>query len=113
MTFLVCTHQSFNFTTQASRVLSQALLSAAILGVVSGFFIDKYGVQLLSLLGATPDYMEPALTYLRIRVLSGKINLQAHTRLLPWIYWWGFEIYLQYVSNLMHCFHGESSILCI
>ncbi|CAM6124402.1 unnamed protein product [Calypogeia fissa] len=55
---------------KASRVLSQALFLAGFLGIGIGLFMEAFAPQLLLMMGATSDYIAPALTYLHIRAIS-------------------------------------------
>jgi putative MATE family efflux protein len=55
----------------AGRAVIQALSLAVIAGAVAVALLEAFAEPLLSLMGATGELREPALTYLRIRALAG------------------------------------------
>jgi Na+-driven multidrug efflux pump len=56
---------------QASQLLNHALFLAVTFGVAVCILMEALAPPLLSLMGAGPEYLKPALVYLRIRALSG------------------------------------------
>lgn len=56
---------------QASQLFNHALFLAVIFGVVICVLMEALAPQLLALMGTGPEYLKPALLYLRIRALSG------------------------------------------
>jgi Na+-driven multidrug efflux pump len=56
---------------QASQLFNHALFLAVTFGVVICILMETLAPQLLALMGTGPEYLKPALVYLRIRALSG------------------------------------------
>lgn len=56
---------------QASQLLNHALFLAVTFGVAVCILMEALAPQLLKLMGTGPEYLKPALVYLRIRALSG------------------------------------------
>lgn len=59
-------------SSQASQLLNHALFLAVTFGVTVCILMEALAPQLLSLMGTGPEYLKPALVYLRIRALSGR-----------------------------------------
>ncbi|KAG0578508.1 hypothetical protein KC19_4G028200 [Ceratodon purpureus] len=55
---------------QASQLLNHALFLAVTFGVAVCVLMEVLAPQLLALMGTGPEYLKPALVYLRIRALS-------------------------------------------
>ena len=56
---------------ETGLAISQALILALLLGVLSMFLLQMLAIPLLKLMGTSQDFMAEALVYLRIRSLSG------------------------------------------
>lgn len=59
----------------AGRVVVQALFLAAVLGTVSALVLAGTARQLIGLMQASPELLEPAVSYLRIRALAAPAML--------------------------------------
>ncbi|XP_024356560.1 protein DETOXIFICATION 46, chloroplastic isoform X2 [Physcomitrium patens] len=55
---------------QASQLLNHALFLAVTFGVGVFFLMEAFAPKLLALMGTGPEYLKPALVYLRVRALS-------------------------------------------